>query len=62
MTPLTAMHVVRIFSEAGLPPGVLNLVVLGDGEEVGDELVRHPAVRAVSFTGSNEVARAHLRG
>ena len=54
LTPLTAMHVVRIFSEAGLPAGVLNLV-LGDGEEVGDELVRHADVRAVSFTGSNEV-------
>lgn len=54
LTPLTAMHVVRIFSEAGLPAGVLNLV-LGDGEEAGDELVRHAAVRAVSFTGSNQV-------
>jgi aldehyde dehydrogenase (NAD+) len=62
LTPLTAMHVVRIFSEAGLPAGVLNLV-LGDGEEVGDELVRHPAVRAVSFTGSNEVgARVYEAG
>ena len=54
LTPLTAAHVVRIFSEAGLPAGVLNLV-LGDGEEVGDELVQHPGVRALSFTGSNEV-------
>jgi acyl-CoA reductase-like NAD-dependent aldehyde dehydrogenase len=54
LTPLAAAHVVRIFAEAGLPPGVLNLV-LGSGEEVGDELVQHPSVRAISFTGSNEV-------
>ena len=62
LTPLTAMHVVRIFSEVGLPAGVLNLV-LGDGEEVGDELARHAAVRAISFTGSNEVgARVYEAG
>jgi len=54
LTPLTAAHVVRIFAEAGLPAGVLNLV-LGRGEDAGDELVQHPAVRAISFTGSNEV-------
>jgi acyl-CoA reductase-like NAD-dependent aldehyde dehydrogenase len=53
-TPLTAAAVVRIFEEAGIPSGVLNLV-LGAGEEIGDEMVRHPDVRAVSFTGSNSV-------
>jgi acyl-CoA reductase-like NAD-dependent aldehyde dehydrogenase len=57
LTPLTAAAVVRIFEEAGLPPGVLNLV-LGSGSEIGDELVKHPAVRAVSFTGSNDVGSA----
>ncbi len=54
ITPLTAMKIVEIFSQAGLPAGVLNLV-LGAGEEVGDELVQHPDVQAVSFTGSNEI-------
>src|SRR5438034_4680453 len=48
----TAMKIVALFAEAGLPAGVLNMVV-GAGREVGDELVQNPAVRAVSFTGSN---------
>jgi aldehyde dehydrogenase (NAD+) len=53
-TPKMAVEIVRLFEEAGLPPGVLNLV-LGSGGTVGDALVTHPAVRAVSFTGSNDV-------
>lgn len=53
-TPLTAMKVVEIFEKAGLPAGVLNLV-MGAGRETGDELVQNPDVRAISFTGSNEV-------
>src|SRR5579863_7580025 len=53
-TPLTAMKVVEIFDEAGLPPGVLNLVA-GSGREAGDELVTNPHVHAISFTGSNDV-------
>jgi alpha-ketoglutaric semialdehyde dehydrogenase len=54
LTPLTAAALVEIFASAGLPDGVLNLV-LGTGEEAGDELVRHPEVKVLSFTGSNEV-------
>ncbi|HXW63302.1 MAG TPA: aldehyde dehydrogenase family protein [Candidatus Acidoferrales bacterium] len=54
LTPECATRVVNILHEAGTPPGVLNLV-LGAGEEVGDELLRDPEVRAISFTGSNEV-------
>ena len=54
LTPLTAAVIVEIFAEAGLPPGVLNLVH-GGGREVGDTIVRHPAIQAVSFTGSNDV-------
>lgn len=53
-TPKMAVELVRLFEEAGLPPGVLNLV-LGSGGTVGDALVSHKAVRAVSFTGSNDV-------
>ena len=54
LTPLTASLIVEIFDECGLPPGVLNLV-FGGGREVGDTIVRHPAILAVSFTGSNDV-------
>lgn len=54
LTPLTALKMAEIFTQAGLPPGVLN-VVLGAGEDAGDELVQHPDVHAISFTGSNDV-------
>lgn len=54
LTPLTAALIVEIFDECGLPGGVLNLV-FGGGREVGDTIVRHPAMLAVSFTGSNDV-------
>lgn len=54
LTPWTATLLVEIFAEAGVPTGVLNMV-LGSGGEVGEELVRHEKIRAVSFTGSNEV-------
>jgi alpha-ketoglutaric semialdehyde dehydrogenase len=55
-TPLSALKLVEVFADAGLPPGVLNLV-MGTGAEVGMPLVRHPDVAAISFTGSNEVGR-----
>jgi alpha-ketoglutaric semialdehyde dehydrogenase len=54
--PLTGLHIASAFAEAELPPGVLN-VLTGRGSVVGAELVRHPAVRAISFTGS--VATGH---
>lgn len=54
LTPLTAAIVVEIFEECELPPGVLNLIY-GGGREVGDTVVKHPAIQAVSFTGSNDV-------
>src|SRR5687767_8951545 len=54
LTPATAVRIVELFAEAGIPPGVLNLI-LGSGSEAGDAIINHPAVRAVSFTGSNEV-------
>ncbi|MFW6125036.1 MAG: aldehyde dehydrogenase family protein [Pirellulales bacterium] len=55
-TPAIAQRLVELFEEAGLPPGVLNLVH-GIGEEAGDALVRHPDVDVVCFTGSYEVGR-----
>jgi methylmalonic acid semialdehyde dehydrogenase len=53
-TPSTAVRLVELFVEAGIPDGVLNLVI-GSGGTVGDEIINHPAVRAVSFTGSSEI-------
>jgi acyl-CoA reductase-like NAD-dependent aldehyde dehydrogenase len=51
--PLTALELARIGAEAGLPPGVLN-VVTGFGKEAGEPLLVHPLVDKVSFTGSRE--------
>jgi len=54
LTPLSAVHFMRAFADAGLPPGVLNLVV-GGGGSVGDALVTDPRVRGITFTGSTPV-------
>jgi succinate-semialdehyde dehydrogenase/glutarate-semialdehyde dehydrogenase len=59
-TPLATLEVARLFSEAGVPDGVLN-VVTGRGSEIGDALVAHPDVRRVAFTGSTAVGR-HVAG
>lgn len=56
-TPLTALLVAELCIEAGIPPGVVN-VVQGVGEVVGAALVRHPGVSAINFTGSVETGRA----
>ncbi len=57
LTPATASLLVEIFEEAGLPPGVLNMVV-GSGSVVGNAIVDAPETRAISFTGSNQVGNA----
>ena len=54
LTPFTSRAVMELFVEAGIPAGVFNMVN-GAGEEVGDELVEHPDVRGISFTGSCEI-------
>jgi 5-carboxymethyl-2-hydroxymuconic-semialdehyde dehydrogenase len=51
LSPLTASRLGELALEAGVPPGVLN-VVHGYGKTAGDALIRHPDVRAISFTGS----------
>jgi aldehyde dehydrogenase (NAD+) len=56
LAPRSALLLVEILHEAGLPPGVINLLT-GSGAVVGDELVSHPDVAAVSFTGSYAVGR-----
>jgi aldehyde dehydrogenase (NAD+) len=55
-TPLSTVNLVRALMDAGLPPGVVN-IVHGYGPEAGAPLVDHPEVRAISFTGSSEVGR-----
>ncbi|WP_100010277.1 aldehyde dehydrogenase family protein [Lentibacillus sediminis] len=55
-TPLSALKLAQIFSEAGLPDGMLS-VITGSGGEVGDELVSHPYVKAVSFTGGTDTGK-----
>ncbi len=55
-TPLATLQVARLFSEAGVPDGVLN-VVTGRGNDIGDALVSHKDIRRVAFTGSTLVGR-----
>ncbi len=55
-TPLSTCNLVQTLMDAGLPPGVVN-IVSGHGPDAGAPLVEHPDVSAVSFTGSSEVGR-----
>ncbi|BFO19220.1 NAD-dependent succinate-semialdehyde dehydrogenase [Streptomyces sp. KM77-8] len=55
-TPATAMELVRCYADAGLPPGVLNLV-FGEPAEVSEHLIASPVTRLVAFTGSVPVGR-----
>jgi aldehyde dehydrogenase (NAD+) len=57
LTPATASLLTEIYEEAGVPPGVFNMVV-GSGSVVGEAIVHSPVIRAVSFTGSNEIGGA----
>ena len=56
LTPGAGKAFVDVFVEAGLPPGVLNFVC-GGGSTVGDEMITHPLVQSVSFTGSAGVGK-----
>ncbi len=56
-TPLCAIAMIRIFEEAGLPPGVVNLVTASDPAPIGEVFVSHPKVRKLTFTGSTAVGR-----
>ncbi len=55
LTPLSAVHFVKVLEEAGVPPGVVNMVT--GGPEVGETLTTHPDVAVVSFTGSTAVGK-----
>src|SRR2546428_9993235 len=57
LVPLTATHLMRVLIDAGVPSGVVNLV-LGSGSQVGDALVTHPQIRAISLTRPTTRGRA----
>lgn len=61
ITPLSALRIGELALEAGVPPGVLNIVT-GKGKVVGNALVAHPGVDKVTFTGSPSVGRGILQG
>ncbi len=60
-TPLTAIALAVLAEEAGVPAGVLNIIVGIDGPAIGRELCGNPKVRKISFTGSTEVGRILMR-
>jgi len=61
LTPLTAIRFAELALDAGLPEGVLNVVV-GPGSVVGERLIAHPDVAKIGFTGSTEVGSRVMEG
>jgi succinate-semialdehyde dehydrogenase/glutarate-semialdehyde dehydrogenase len=56
-TPMTALAIARCAHDAGLPPGVLNIVTASRSRAIGDELLSNPLVRKIGFTGSTDVGK-----
>jgi acyl-CoA reductase-like NAD-dependent aldehyde dehydrogenase len=61
LTPLSALRLKELMDEAGIPDGVINVLV-GKGSVVGQRLVEHPEVAKIGFTGSTEVGREVMKG
>ncbi len=61
-TPLCAVEMFKVLHDAGLPPGVVNLVTAQDPAPIGEEFLTNPAVRKLTFTGSTGVGKALARG
>ena len=61
LTPMTAIRIGELALEAGIPPGVLNIVT-GKGSVVGDTMVAHPQIDKITFTGSPKVGRGIMQG
>ncbi|MEO0566497.1 MAG: NAD-dependent succinate-semialdehyde dehydrogenase [Pseudomonadota bacterium] len=59
-TPLSALALAALAEQAGMPPGVFNVIV-GDGREIASVLMESAQVKAISFTGSTEVGKALIR-
>ena len=57
-TPLCAIAVIKLLEEAGLPPGVVNLVTASDPKPIGEEFCTNPKVKKLTFTGSTAVGKA----
>ena len=61
LTPLSALRLAELARDAGIPDGVINVLV-GKGSVVGQRLVEHPDVAKIGFTGSTEVGRSVMKG
>ncbi len=61
LTPLSALRLAELVLEAGIPEGVVNVLV-GKGSVVGQRLIEHPGVAKIGFTGSTEVGRLVMQG
>ena len=61
LTPLSALRLAELVLEAGIPEGVVNVLV-GKGSVVGQRLIEHPEVAKIGFTGSTEVGRLVMQG
>src|SRR5699024_9627812 len=59
-TPLSAIEIFKIFEQAGMPKGVVNLVT-GNAEDIGKELLNNKKVKMITFTGSTEVGKYLMR-
>jgi len=60
-TPLSAFHMATVLAQAGLPKGVLNVLV-GDAAAIGEEMLNHPKLKKISFTGSTRVGKLLMDG
>jgi succinate-semialdehyde dehydrogenase/glutarate-semialdehyde dehydrogenase len=61
LTPLTTLYFVKILEEAGLPPGVVNVITTSTSGKVSAPIIADPRLRKLSFTGSTEVGRKLLQ-
>lgn len=61
-TPLCAMEIMKLFQEAGIPDGVINLVTALDPVPIGETFISDPRIRKITFTGSTEVGKMLARG
>ncbi|WP_284141228.1 NAD-dependent succinate-semialdehyde dehydrogenase [Virgibacillus sp. LDC-1] len=59
-TPLSAIEIIKIFEEAGMPPGVVNMVT-GDADAIGKAMLTNKAVKLITFTGSTKVGKYLMR-
>ncbi|KAK9453094.1 aldehyde dehydrogenase domain-containing protein [Dipodascopsis uninucleata] len=60
-TPLSALYAAKLVKEAGIPPGVVNIIP-GSGSKCGNAIITHPKIRKVAFTGSTEIGRGVMVG